>query len=164
MVEPANHDFPCPAWKIAIGSLSASALATGSTSCSSLFRHVPTFATSQVSTESPGFGNWSDRFRDLAGLARNVATNMSSGFSTIELLSPPPVTVMGALNAVSTTEETLNPSGVFISGVFSFVVVASSASATYSAVTAPFRVAAPNSFTTFIVTIEDVSASPAILL
>jgi len=25
-----NHDFPCPAWKIAIGSLTTSALAAGS--------------------------------------------------------------------------------------------------------------------------------------
>ena len=39
VVEPANHDFPSPGWKIAIGSLAASALAVGSTSCSSLFRH-----------------------------------------------------------------------------------------------------------------------------
>ena len=38
VAEPANHDFPCPAWKIAIGSPTTSALAAGSTSCSSLFR------------------------------------------------------------------------------------------------------------------------------
>ena len=38
MVEPTNHDFPSLGWKIAIGSLTASALAAGSTSCSSLFR------------------------------------------------------------------------------------------------------------------------------
>ena len=31
MVEVTNYDFPCPAWKIAIGSLTASALADGLT-------------------------------------------------------------------------------------------------------------------------------------
>ena len=31
MVEVTNYDFPCPAWKIAIGSLTTSALAAGST-------------------------------------------------------------------------------------------------------------------------------------
>ena len=38
-----NYDFPYPAWKIAIGSLSASVLATGLTSCSSLSRHLNSY-------------------------------------------------------------------------------------------------------------------------
>ena len=40
MAEVTNYDFLCPAWKIAIGLLTASALAAGSTSCSSLFRQL----------------------------------------------------------------------------------------------------------------------------
>ena len=39
MAEVTNHDFPCPAWKIAIGSLTASALAADLISCSRLFKH-----------------------------------------------------------------------------------------------------------------------------
>ena len=36
VVKPTNHDFPCPAQKIAIGSLSASALAALATSIQAL--------------------------------------------------------------------------------------------------------------------------------
>ena len=39
VVEPANHDFLSPGWKIAIGSLAASALAAGLISYLSLFRY-----------------------------------------------------------------------------------------------------------------------------
>jgi len=36
MAKVTNHDFPCPAWKIAIGSLSTSALAASLTSLHSI--------------------------------------------------------------------------------------------------------------------------------
>ena len=54
MPELANHDFPSLARKIAIGLLTASALAAGLTSCLSLFRHcnIVISAISVISTIS----------------------------------------------------------------------------------------------------------------
>jgi len=48
MAEVTNHDFPCPAWKIAIGSLSTSALAASLTSLHS----IPALTSSPFSAHS----------------------------------------------------------------------------------------------------------------
>jgi len=51
MAKVTNHDFPCPAWKIAIGSLSTSALAAGLTSLHS----IPALTSSSLSAYSVAY-------------------------------------------------------------------------------------------------------------
>ena len=51
-IVPANQDFPCPAWKIAIGSLTTSALATSVLATSVLVTSVLVTSVQYVSFKS----------------------------------------------------------------------------------------------------------------